>query len=72
MRGVWGRIEFLWATTHPFRLKWWIRAAGWLLCAGVAAAIARHADVAGAAAMGVVAFEAAILVLGALRRRGVR
>ena len=71
MRGVWGRIEFLWATTHPFRLKWWIRAAGWLLCAGVAAAIVRHAD-AGAVAMGVVAFEAAILVLGALRRRGVR
>jgi hypothetical protein len=71
VRGVWGRIEFLWATTHPFRLKWWIRAAGWLLCAGVAASIARHADV-GAVAVGVVAFEAAILVLGALRRRGVR
>ncbi len=71
MRDLWARIEFLWATTHPFRLKWWTRAAGWLLCAGIAVSIRGHAD-ADPILIGVGAFELAILMLGALRRRRVR
>lgn len=61
---LWGRIEFLWATTHPFRLRWWVRGLGWLVF-GLIAALIDPGD----AWIGVLAFEFGVLAIGALRRR---